>query len=252
MPLPLEKLLEMIPKETIEKAYEDALSGPAKEVGKLATDVAKTARLILAPLQITATYQDRFEAMLRRIRDRVPEERQIEAPPELVGPTVEHMRYVDDRSELWKMYEELLTQSLDSGTVDNVHPSFALIISQLSRDEAMILYRLRGGQEFDVEDTLDLDQAARRFVNRHVTRSDLPLSDLHLPDKLDLYYAHLESLSLVTWPVINQEPIRDAANIQTGIRRQSKLMLTDFGKLFVAACIPENGFSMPADEVGRP
>jgi hypothetical protein len=32
---------KLVPKETIGKVYDDALSGPAKEIGKLGTDIVR-------------------------------------------------------------------------------------------------------------------------------------------------------------------------------------------------------------------
>ena len=49
---PLLDLGKLVSKETLSKLYDDAVAGPAKEVGKLGTDAIKVARLILAPLQI--------------------------------------------------------------------------------------------------------------------------------------------------------------------------------------------------------
>jgi hypothetical protein len=89
-----EQLAKLVPKRTIGKLYDDLLSGTAKEIGKFGTDVAKTARLILVPLQITAVFQDRVEGMLKRIQYSVPEDRQVEPPAELVGPVLEKMRYL--------------------------------------------------------------------------------------------------------------------------------------------------------------
>jgi len=63
---PLETIGNLLPKETIGKAYDDALSGPAQQLGKFGTDALKTARLILAPLQIAAAFQDRLEKMCER------------------------------------------------------------------------------------------------------------------------------------------------------------------------------------------
>jgi hypothetical protein len=57
-----------------------------------------------------------------------------------------------------------------------------------------------------------------------------------------MYYSHLESLNLVKWPVIKEDIIKDESNFQTGIRRYSKMYLTDFGKYFVKAYVPESGF----------
>jgi Abortive infection alpha len=241
----LEQLGKLVPKETIGKLYEDLLSGTAKEVGKFGADVAKTARLILAPLQVTAALQDRFVRMVQRIQGRVPESRQIEPPAEVVGPALEHMRYLDESSALWSMYEEVLTKSVDKNQNASIHPSFTHIISQLSRDEAWILYRLRD-RPFNVVDELDYDKKENRFHSRVIISSELPKDELYLSDKVELLYSHLESLSLVTWPVERQTPLLNASNVQTGIRRESKMALTEFGRLFVSASIPEKGFQQHA------
>jgi hypothetical protein len=183
--------------------------------------------------------------MMQRIQGRVPENKQIEPPVEIVGPVLEHIRYLDESSALWSMYEEVLTKSVDKDDNSNVHPSFTHIISQLSRDEAWILYRLRD-RPFNVVDELDFDTKENRFHNRVVISSELPKDELYRSDKIELLYSHLESLSLVRWPVEKQTPLRNETNVQTGIRRESKMTLTEFGRLFVSASIPEKGFEKHA------
>jgi len=235
-------LKSLLPEKVLDSAYKDMLSSPAQEVGKLATDVVKTARLFLAPFQLAAAFQDRVERMMERISIRVPEERRINPPAEVTGPALEQMRYLDDGNLLWQMFEEVLSCAVDKLEIAKVHPSFSYIISQLSRDEAVILYRLKESN-FEVVDVLDLNASEHRFDNRRIEQNNLPTNDLYLPDKLDLYYSHLESLSLVSWPVYKQDPIKDVTGKQTGIRRWSRMHLTDFGRLFADACIPEKGFS---------
>jgi hypothetical protein len=240
VPLPdgIEKLL---PARVIEKAYDDAASAPAKELSKMGVDLVKTARLFLAPIQLAAAFQDRFERMVERIRANVPEERQVEAPAEVTGPAIQQMQYLHDKTLLWEMFEELLTSSVDSEGISKVHPSFVHIISQLSRDEALILYKLRE-QDFKVVDTLDLNGKENRFENLKVEESSIPASDLMQPSQVGLYYSHLSSLSLVEWPIAKQDPIRDKDGQQIGIRRYSSMRLTEFGRLFVLACVPRTGF----------
>jgi hypothetical protein len=58
---------------------------------------------------------------------------------------------------------------------------------------------------------------------------------------MQFYYGHLESLSLVTWPVTSQNPVMQGS-IQLGVTRQSKIQPTEFGRAFMGACIPESGF----------
>lgn len=241
----LEQIGKLIPQETIGKLYDDLLSDTAKEVGKVGVDIVKTARLILAPLQVTAALQDRFVEMVQRIQGRVPEDKQIEPPAEVVGSVLEHMRYLDESSALWSMYEEVLTKAIDKDENSNIHPSFAHIVSQLSRDEAWILYRLRD-RPFNVVDEMDYDNKEKRFHNRVIISSELPKGELYRSDKIELLYSHLESLSLVRWPVEKQTPLLNEARVQSGLRRESRMELTEFGRLFVSASIPERGFERHA------
>jgi hypothetical protein len=240
VPLP-EGLDKLLPAKVIEKAYDDVASPPAKEIGKAAVDLIKTARLLLAPFQLAAAFQDRFERVVERIRLRVPEARQTPPPGEVIGPALRQMQYLDEENPLWKMFEELLTRAVDSEATAKVHPSFAFLISQISRDEALILYRLRNS-EFKVVDTLDLDRAQNKFINRNIEDSSIPTNDLVYPNQINLHYSHLESLSLVEWPVEKQDPIMNGLT-QVGVRRYSTMRLTEFGRLFVSVCVPEKGFA---------
>ena len=237
----IELVKVLLPEKVAEKAYDDLVSSPAKELGKVGVDVVKTLRLLLAPLQIAAAFQDRLEHTAARIANRVPEDRRIAPPPQVIGPALEHMKFLEEDNPLWQMFEELLTSSVDAESIATVHPSFAHLISQLSRDEAMILYRLRS-VEFKIVDVLDFNEREGRFENRKVEESTIPASELLLPNQLGLSYSHLYFLSLVEWPVDKQDPILDDQRRQTGVRRYSTMRLTEFGKLFVSACVPDEGF----------
>ncbi|MCX6668860.1 MAG: DUF4393 domain-containing protein [Methanothrix sp.] len=227
--------------KVVEKAYDDAISKAAKQFGEFGEDFLKTARLVLFPFQMFAAMQDRLERTLKRVCDVVPPERRITPPPlQIIGPIFENIKYMDDNNILYELFEELLAHSIDSDRIEEAHPSFIHIISQLSHDEAIILFELKKN-DFEVVDTLDLDHEKNRFVNRKIEKTTIPVDKLFSPNKAEMYYSHLESLSLVEWPVIKQEPIKDGDR-QIGIRRHSKMNLTEFGKFFVNACVPEGGF----------
>lgn len=231
---------DLIPKELLSKIYDDALSGSAKQVGKLGEDTVKVARLLLAPIQVGAAIQDRLEKSLQRLADRVPPERRIEPPAEIVGPTLEAMRYLGDDGPLWRMFEEILTKSVDRQGHEKIHPSFPRLIAQLSRDEAWMLYRLRNGA-FKIVDTLDLDRVANRFHNLVVQSSQLPADELYQPSQTSLYFTHLSALGLVEWPIDRQVPIT-VGSVQSGVTRYSEMRLTEYGRLLVDACVPPQGF----------
>lgn len=231
----MDPMLPKIPESLLFKVYDDLLSPATKQVGAVLSDGAKTARLLLtAPLQLAAAYQDRFSRMMDRIATAVPESHRTAPPAQLVGPIVEGLRYVDDTSPLWEMFESLLRTAMDARTTAKVHPAFGPIVSQLAPDEAVLLMRLHR-KDAKVTDLLDLG-TDNVFRNRRVESSELPLDALAMPKQIDLYFAHLESLSLVRWPVIKQDPVMDGGR-QVGVRRHSEMQLTDFGRLFVEACM---------------
>jgi hypothetical protein len=235
---------KVLESKVVEKVYDDAASPGFRELGKVGVDVVKTARLILAPLQIAATFQDRFERFLRELNERVPEDRRIEVVPEIAGPALESMRYLNEGSALWDMFREILFKASDKNFTELVHPAFVQIVRQLTRDEAYMLYKLKS-TNFQIVDRMDLNRTLNRFDNLKIESSTIPESELLIPSSMNVYYAHLQSLSLVQWPVTKQDPIM-MGNTQTGIRRHSTIELTDFGRLFVSACLPPNGI----DKIG--
>jgi len=228
----------LVPKETIGKFYDDAVAPAAKQVGKFGEDVAKTARLILSPLQVTAAFGDRLEAMIDRLSKRVPEERRVEPPAEIVGPVIDHLRFVDEGSPLSSMFEELLCKAIDRDGQGAVHPAFAQLVKQLSRDEAWLLYRLKQNQ-FRIIDRVAISMG--RAGERVEEESNVPLHEIFAQGQLNLYVNHLTSAGLIQWPVTDQTPIVEMGR-QTGVRRVSFIQLTDLGRMFVDAAIPAEGF----------
>ena len=137
---------EVLNSKVVEKVYDDAGSKLARQIGELGEDIAKTVRLILFPLQCTAELQDKLERTLVRVRNNVPSERCLKPlKPQLriVGPIFENLKYMDEDTILYEMFEELLARSIDSERIGEAHPSFIYIISQISHDEAVILYELK-------------------------------------------------------------------------------------------------------------
>lgn len=241
-----EKSVEkIINSKVVEKVYDDTLSSPLSEVSKIGVDLAKTARLVLAPLQLAATFQDRFELFLQELNRRVEPENQLQIPAQVSSVCVNNMKHLETTNPLWKMFSELLIKAADREQQAVVHPCFATIISQLAPDEAVFLYELSKVEHYDIEDSLELNLALNRFENRQTIKSNIPNEKLVNPEALTIYYSHLSSLSLVSWPLLAEEPVWDDGDTnnrkQLGTKRKSKILLTEFGHLFVKACIPEQG-----------
>jgi hypothetical protein len=172
--------------------------------------------------------------------NKVPPQRRIDPKLQIVGPIYEHLKYMEDNSVLYELFEELLARSIDSERIAEAHPSFIHIISQLSHDEAIILLELRNN-EFDFVESFDIDRETSHVVNRIIERCTLPKERLLSPDNFEINLDHLGSLGLVLLPKIKEDIIRDG-HLHVGSRNCFKMHLTDFGIFFVNACVPEGGF----------
>jgi hypothetical protein len=163
----------------------------------------------------------------------------LSSPQQAAGYSLK-IKYMDDDNVLYELFEELLARSIDSERIDEAHPSFIHIIAQISHDEAIILFELKK-YDFEVVDIMDLDHEKNQFTNKKIERTDIPFDKLLYKNNISMYCYHLESLSLVSLPFIKQDPIKDG-NLQIGLRRYGNVQLTEFGRYFVNACVPEKGF----------
>lgn len=237
MPLDLEKLGNIFGQDTIKKVYEDGASPAVQETGKALTDLVKTFRLFMVPIQLLAAYQDRLSRHLEKVRNSVKEENQIEAPSSISGPVIEKLKYLEDDNYLTRLYLNLLSRSIDKERVDQAHPAFCHIIEQLSSDEAYILY-------FAKSEPLEIITIYPPIKGDILTLSGTPqlpvtaAGKVTFPHHLNMYLQHLESLA-----IIKIEPLRRSATadrtIPHGLITSNVVVLTDFGKLFAQACIPD-------------
>ncbi|HEY8783516.1 MAG TPA: DUF4393 domain-containing protein [Mucilaginibacter sp.] len=237
----LEKFANILGADTVKKIYEDGVSQPVQETGKIATDFIKTARLFTAPIQLLASYQDRLSKYFEKVRSSVPKENQIEAPAFISGPIIDKLKYLEETNYLTDLYLNLLSRAIDKERINEAHPAFLHIIDQLSPDEAYFLFKLKDN-DLGTTTTMDLDYEKNKFYNYQIIKNDLPVNEFTFPENFQMYYSHLESLNLLTWHIQNSEYPRNEKNIQIGIVNHGMLQTTEFGKLFIKACIPEKGF----------
>jgi hypothetical protein len=242
-PEQINEIAKIVPTE---KVYNDLLSPTFREIGDLAKNTVKAARFIAAPIDYLAAKQDRWQLWLKKISDKVPEQNLIEAHPLLSGPAIEGLQYLEEDSLLAEMFLNLLARAIDKERVNEAHPAFAKIISQLSPDEAQILIALKGNN-YEIEQISKYDQAKNLFFQKETTNNTYPLNTLLYPQHFFLYMDHLHSLNLAgIWQKGNQEPVH-SNNIQIASKIRSEARLTLFGELFAKACISDD-LSRPKSE----
>lgn len=242
----IEKFANILGADTVKKIYEDGLSESVQETGKISKDLIKSFRLFTAPFQYLGAQQDRLTKYLDKVREGVPEERQIEAPTSLSGPIMEKLKYLEDNNYLTDLYISLLQRAIDKDRINEAHPAFFHIIEQLSPDEAFLLYKI-SQEPIDYDYTMDLienENGKSRFENVKVIKDTTPKENIIFIEHFDMYISHLESLNLLKWSVISEEPIweneeNQNSRKQNGTYKKTKIYLTKFGDLFVKACIPK-------------
>ena len=229
----LEDITKALPTE---KAYDDLLHPVAKELGNVAENTLKAARLVIAPIDYLAAQQDRYKLFLGKVAKQVPEEQMIPAHPQIAGQILDNIRYIENESIISDLYANLLARAIDNERVSEAHPAFVNIINQLSPDEALII-----GYFFDKKPLLiqesDYYLETNLFGPRKTISNEFPEDTLAFPENYLMYTDHLHSLNIAgVWQEGNQEPIHTNGK-QSGVTINSRAHLTSFGELFAKACL---------------
>lgn len=237
----IEKMSNLLGADLAKKVYEDGASEGIKELGKVATDLIKTLRLFTAPIQLAAAYQDRLAKHLDKVRNNVKAENQIEAPSSIAGPILERLKYLEDDNYLTDLYLNLLTRAIDKERINEAHPAFFNIIEQLSPDEALILFLIKKEKTYYTYDKLISNLSGEYKPDK--INSDCPiLEKINIAAYFEMYIEHLKSINLIRWKILSdKQQIREGNVIYA--TTNSEIVLTEFGELFVKACIPKNGFN---------
>ncbi len=224
-----ESVAKIIDSEVANKAYDDLLADPLREGGKALTDLVKSFRLFLAPIQLLAVAQDRLANLCEQVRAKVPEDRQQEAAPSIALPILMDLRFMEDDNPLTELFLNLLARAIDKERCNEAHPAFVKIIEQLSPDEAMVIVNCK----------LESEQVA--IGHREIRRRQVPLM---FPENSLMYEEHLQSLNLLPTPKVRLEPdytVMDPNHVpMKTVIDTPGTTLTAFGSQFVKACIPED------------
>ena len=144
-----------------------------REIGTALGNIVKVARFLLAPIDYLAAQHGRWQRYLERVGQKVSEESRIEAHPQLAGPVLEGLRYLKEDDLIAELYINLLARAIDRDRVAEAHPAFASIITQLSPDEALILYYLKK-RRYALRQRAALDPQTRLFSQREVATNEFP------------------------------------------------------------------------------
>jgi hypothetical protein len=220
----------------VEKAYDDALSPPEKEVGKTLRDVFKAIRLVTLPFQGLAFLQDKIDVFLDRSLAQTDEQNRVMPPGQTILRIYQELTINNLSTQTGLLLSNLMARFIDKTRLDEAHPAFIIIIPQLSNDEINILKFLKN-QEVKTVHYSAYNKDKNLFTSQGDKENQYPMSELTYPNNFYLYIGHLYSLNLAgCWQDGNQK-LDVVEGVQKGVTINKITRLTDFGRLFVKACL---------------
>ncbi|UUE08573.1 DUF4393 domain-containing protein [Dickeya zeae] len=246
--------------------YQDLAQPAAQELGKSLHTVAKLVNVALAPVSAFVwSYEKIREFVDNKVSDKLkninPEDI-ISPAPNVAGPALEALKYTGCNETLSDMYACLLASAMDKNKAEVAHPAFVEIIKQLTPDEARIIKNFKmhtslflvnllaskregfGRTLFynfsclHFDGSLECPNLAPSYIN-NICRLGLA----EIPELLSLSNREQEFLCLENHSVmssIKKECEKDLLDGERFRFARRGMRVTDFGKQFVSACIPDN------------
>jgi hypothetical protein len=248
--------------ELLRLFYKDLGQPGVKQVGKALSTVLGLGNTVLLPLKMVnekanALYTHHMDQFRKKL-EQVPEEKIVEAAPEIGVPILENLGKTTNEA-ISQMYINLLANASHIDLVSQAHPRFVSVIESLTPDEALILnekiHQVRfisieshisfmHGGEMQHGVSISVDKATKYH------KSDI----LHLPENASFYFDNMKGLGLFTehigsnhFPVLGDPYAElrksyEAKMVSSGIHNDKRVAVegyyqtTPFGRLFIKAC----------------
>lgn len=255
----VEKLIKTVP-NILGQLYSDLAQPSVKAVGNALGTVFEFSTSILLPLKLlNEKFKINFKKQLDNYKNKleqIPEEKRCEVHPQIGTPIIEKLSYTTN-DEIADLFTTLLANASNIDMVHTAHPSFVNIIERLSPDEARIIKYLKDKKDIQYCDFRGNVKEGKGFVTiaEHLTLVPIEI-ELNFPNNINAYFANLVSIGILfdmdgTF-IIDQtiyNKIKQEYNFEQYksrfvpnsfkdvITNNSYYKVTDFGKLFIKACI---------------
>ena len=242
------------------QVYGDLAQPSVKAVGNALGTVFEFSTSFLLPVKLlNEKFKLNFTKRLNEYKEKlekIPEEKQCEVHPQIGTPIIEKLSYTTNE-EIADMFTTLLANASNVDMVSTAHPSFVNMIERMSPDEAKLLNYLKGKEDIQycVFNGCSLDGNGFVTLFDHVTILDDEVT-FSFPKNINAYLANFVSLGII---IDMSEQFRMDKTIYNRIRdkynlkaleevlvprsfksisvKESYYLITDFGKLFIKACI---------------
>lgn len=240
--------------------YTDLAQPSAKAVGQALGTVFEFSTSFLLPVKLLnekfkLNFKKRITEYEKKLEE-VPEEKRCEVHPQIGTPIIEKLSYTTN-DEIADLFTTLLANASNIDMVNTAHPSFVTMIERLSPDEARIIKYLKGQDDISYCDFRGYTLDGKGFVDLGYHQTLLTqYIQLNFPQNINAYLANLvglsilidnEGMSFVDETVYNEikriyglEQLKErlVPKVYKSIEvKKSYYQITDFGKLFIQACI---------------
>lgn len=242
------------------QVYEDLAQPSVKAVGNALGIVFEFSTSILLPVKLlNEKFKLNFTKNLNDYKkklEEVPEEKRCEVHPQIGTPIVEKLTYTTN-DEIADLFTTLLANASNIDMVNTAHPSFANMIDRLSPDEARIIKYLKGKEDIQYCDFRGNAKNGNGYntILEHITLVPFEVK-LDFPNNINAYLANLVSMGIlydmdgkyrIDQTIYNK--IKERYNFEQYkaqlvpnifmdfVTNNSYYKITDFGKLFIKACI---------------
>lgn len=210
------------------------------EVAGTLGDAINVSRFAVRPMNNLLAQPQRWKRYLDRLAEKVPQERRVEADPQLAGTVFNGLQCVGERGIIAELFLNLLARAIDRERISEAHPAFAYLISHLSHDEALILFYLNE-RTFNHWQYAPYYHKSGSLGPRTTTHTEFPTQSLLFPQNFPLYMDHLHGLQLAAiCQQGKEEPVMQGMPLyQTGVNIKSIITLQSIGRVFAQACLPD-------------
>lgn len=240
--------------------YTDLAQPSVKAVGQALGTVFEFSTSFLLPVKLLnekfkMNFKKRITEYEKKLEE-IPEEKRCEVHPQVGTPIIEKLSYTTN-DEIADLFTTLLANASNIDMVNTAHPAFISIIERLSPDEARIIKYLKGKEDIQYCDFRGNVKNGNGY-NTIIEHATLIPQEVHLafPKNVNAYLANFVSLGIlfdmvgtyrIDQTIYNKikefygfEKLKTqlAPNVfKEVVANNSYYKVTDFGKLFIQACI---------------
>ncbi len=244
--------------KSVDNAIQNLSDLPTKAVGKTFSDIwfLVFGGISQAASQKRLQYAKELELFEQELSDsisKIPAEKQIDPSIQVTAQALENSKYCIEEKELRQMFATLISNSMNSDFQNDIHPSFAEIIKQMTPMDANIItvfksspttgfplcqYRLQK----DIGHRTLLDNVFLQYPDPDLSKIAVSISSLSRLGLLYTSYAELFSDEKRYLPFrehlwfkqLQQRFPHDDITLEKGI-----VTLTPLGRSFIKVCVPD-------------